>query len=73
LWHTPKANGQPVLGGSRLWVANWDDGVLLALDPATGAVGKQVPVGALPHFAKPTIVGDKVFVGTMDGVAVTPL
>jgi YVTN family beta-propeller protein len=73
LWHTPKANGQPVLGGGRLWVANWDDGVLLALDPATGAVGKQVPVGALPHFAKPTIVGDKVFVGTMDGLAITPL
>lgn len=70
LWHTPKANGQPVLSGGRLWVTNWDDGVLLAVDPATGAVSKQIPVGKLPHFAKPTIVGNKVFLGTMDGVAV---
>ncbi|GAA1977001.1 hypothetical protein GCM10009838_41690 [Catenulispora subtropica] len=70
LWHAAKANGQPVLDDGRLWVTDGDDGVLLALDPATGATTARVSVGALPHFATPTVVGDKVFLGTMEGVAV---
>lgn len=70
LWHVPKANGQPVVAGDRIWVTNWNDGALLALDPARGSVVEQIPVGKLPHFAKPTVVGSKVFLGTMDGVVV---
>lgn len=70
LWQAPRANGQPVLNGGRLWVTDWHDGVLLALDPATGKETARVSVGTLPHFATPTVVKSKLFLGTMDGVAV---
>ncbi|GAA2013925.1 hypothetical protein GCM10009839_06030 [Catenulispora yoronensis] len=73
LWHAPKANGQPVLSNGRIWVTDWDDGELYALDPATGATDRRFAVGTLPHFATPTVVGAKLFLGTTDGVAiVTP-
>lgn len=70
LWHAAHANGQPVLSGGRIWVTDYDNGVLSSLDPATGAAVRQIPVGALPHFATPTPVGTKLFLGTANGVAV---
>jgi outer membrane protein assembly factor BamB len=70
VWHVTHTNGQPVLADGRLWVTAWDTGVLYALDPATGHAARQIPVGALPHFATPTAVGTKLFLGTADGVAV---
>jgi len=70
LWHARHGNGQPVLADGRLWVAAYDTGVLYALDPATGQAARQITVGTLPHFATPAVVGDKLFLGTMDGVAV---
>jgi YVTN family beta-propeller protein len=70
LWHAAHANGQPVLAGGRIWVTDYDNGLLSSLDPATGATVRQIPVGALPHFATPTPVGTKLFLGTATGVAV---
>jgi outer membrane protein assembly factor BamB len=70
LWHAPHTNGPPVLAGGRLWVTDWNAGVLYALDPATGQAARQIAIGSLPHFATPTAVGDKLFLGTADGVAV---
>jgi polyvinyl alcohol dehydrogenase (cytochrome) len=70
LWHAGHANGQPVVAGGRIWATDFDSGVLYALDPATGHAVRQLQVGTLPHFATPTAVGDKLFLGTMDGVAV---
>jgi outer membrane protein assembly factor BamB len=70
LWHAAHANGQPVLADGRIWVTDWDAGVLYALDPATGHAVRQITTGALPHFAAPTAVGTKLFLGTADGVAV---
>ncbi|HEY1484516.1 MAG TPA: PQQ-binding-like beta-propeller repeat protein, partial [Micromonosporaceae bacterium] len=70
LWHAPKANGQPILDGGRVWVTDYDAGVLYALDPATGHVVQQIPTGPLPHFATPAVVGGKLFLGTTTGVAV---
>jgi polyvinyl alcohol dehydrogenase (cytochrome) len=70
LWHASHTGGPPVLTGGRIWVTDYDNGVLYSLDPATGAALRQIPVGALPHFATPTPVGNKLFLGTANGVAV---
>jgi len=70
LWHAAHGNGQPVVAGDRVWVADYDAGVLYALDAATGQALRQVSPGALPHFATPAVVGAKLFLGTMAGVAV---
>jgi len=70
LWHAQHVNGQPVLAIGQLWATDWDSGTLYALDPATGKVVRQIQVGTLPHFATPTAVGNKLFLGTTTGVAV---
>jgi outer membrane protein assembly factor BamB len=69
LWHGPNAaKGSPVLGGGAVWVVDYDGGTLFALDPATGSVRQQIPVGVCPHFASPTLAHDRVYVGTTSGV-----
>jgi outer membrane protein assembly factor BamB len=62
------ASGSPVVGGGAVWVTDYDNGVLYALDPASGAVRAKLDTGALPHFASPTLAGDHAYLGTMDGV-----
>jgi hypothetical protein len=62
------AAGSPVLGGGALWVVDYDDGVLYALDPVTGAVRQHLSVGTAPHFASPTLGRGRAYVGTLRGV-----
>ncbi|HKN55098.1 MAG TPA: PQQ-binding-like beta-propeller repeat protein [Amycolatopsis sp.] len=62
------ANGSPTVGGGVVWVTNYTTGVLFALNPANGAVRAQLTVGALPHFASPTLSGTHAYLGAMDGV-----
>jgi outer membrane protein assembly factor BamB len=62
------ANGSPTVGGGAVWVTDYANGILYALDPASGAVRAQLGTGALPHFASPTLAGDHAYLGTMDGV-----
>lgn len=69
LWHTPvPANGSPVVGGGAVWVTDYDHGTLYALDPATGQPLDQLATGDLPHFASPTLGGNRAYLGTLDGV-----
>jgi polyvinyl alcohol dehydrogenase (cytochrome) len=69
LWRGPaQANGSPTVGGGAVWVTDYTNGVLYALDPASGAVRTQLSTGALPHFASPSLAGDHAYLGTMDGV-----
>lgn len=69
-WHTSSGlNGPPVVGRGAVWGLDLEAGVLYALSPATGAVLGHVAVGAVPHFASPTLSAGTVFVGTMAGVA----
>jgi hypothetical protein len=42
--------------------------VLFALDQTTGSVRSQLTIGSVPHFASPTLSGQRAYVGTMDGV-----
>jgi DNA-binding beta-propeller fold protein YncE len=68
-WTAPvAADGSPVLGGGAVWVTDTDRGILYALDPASGAPRQQIAVGALPHFASPTLAGERAYVGTTRGV-----
>jgi polyvinyl alcohol dehydrogenase (cytochrome) len=62
------ADGSPVVGGGAVWVTDTDRGILYALDPPTGAVRQQIDVGALPHFASPTLSRDHAYLGTTSGV-----
>jgi hypothetical protein len=68
-WQSSAAGGPPVLGGGAVWSVNTSTGRLLALDPATGATLGSIPVGAVPHFASPTLWKDRILVGTMAGIA----
>jgi outer membrane protein assembly factor BamB len=68
-WHAAvPANGSPTVGGGAVWVPNYTTGVLYALDAANGQVRAQVNVGALPHFASPTLAGSTAYLGTTHGV-----
>jgi polyvinyl alcohol dehydrogenase (cytochrome) len=62
------AEGSPAIGGGAVWVVDYNGGVLYALDPGTGATRAQVRVGQAPHFASPTLSGNRAYVGTNTGV-----
>jgi polyvinyl alcohol dehydrogenase (cytochrome) len=67
-WTAPGGvSGSPTVGGGAVWVVD-PNGTLHALDATTGAERQQLALGAVPHFASPTLVGSRAYVGTMDGV-----
>jgi polyvinyl alcohol dehydrogenase (cytochrome) len=69
LWRGPSgAAGSPVVGGGAVWVADWESGVLYALDQTTGRTRQKIGVGELPHFASPTLSGSLALIGTLNGV-----
>lgn len=70
LWRGPSnAWGSPVVGGGAVWVSDPSAGVLYALDPASGAVLSQIPVGAAQaHFASLSLAGRYAYVPTTAGV-----
>jgi polyvinyl alcohol dehydrogenase (cytochrome) len=68
-WRAQSAvSGSPTVGGGAVWIVS-SSGVLYALDQTTGAVRSQVSLGSVPHFASPTLSGQRAYVGTIDGVA----
>lgn len=68
-WQAPsQITGSPVVGGHTMYSLS-QDGTLYALDSATGNSRASVSVGAVSRFATPTLAGNHVYVGTMDGVA----
>lgn len=70
VWHAPiEASGAPTVGGGAVFVADYNKGVLYALDQRTGQVRSQVDVGQMPHFASPTLSGSTAYIGTLNGVA----
>ncbi len=71
LWHAKESiNGSPIVGGGRVWVLDYDAGVLHALDPATGRSAAQVGVGVANRFATPAAAGADVLVPTLAGLSV---
>ena len=68
-WQAPvRSAGSPVVGGGAVWTVDLADGVLYALDQASGTVRAQVPVGPVPQFTSPALAGDRAYVGTTSGV-----
>lgn len=68
-WLSRAAGGLPVVGGGAVWSLNIASGRLAAIDPATGAELGGIAVGAVPHFASPTLWQGQIFVGTLAGVS----
>jgi outer membrane protein assembly factor BamB len=70
-WQAPQnVTGSPVIGGGRVYAADPDGGVLVALDPATGRPRETVAVGPLSRFATPAISGSRLYLPTLAGVAI---
>jgi YVTN family beta-propeller protein len=68
-WHAPvTANGAPTVGGGAVFVTDYRNGTLYALNEATGQVISKIDTGELPHFASPTLAGSTAYVGTLKGV-----
>ena len=72
LWHGPAAsNGSPVVGGGVVWVTHntATAGTLYELDPATGAVLRQIAIPqGLPHFSSLSLSGGRAYVSTLTGI-----
>jgi len=71
LWRAPSsvpAAGSPTIGGGAVWWVDYNGGVLFALNPSTGAVLAQIRIGVAPHFASPTLSGNRAYIGTNAGV-----
>ncbi|GAC1461445.1 MAG: hypothetical protein PVSMB2_23690 [Ktedonobacteraceae bacterium] len=67
-WQAPsQITGSPVIGGHTVYSLG-GDGILYALDSATGKVRANVMVGEVSHFATPTLSGNHIYVGTLSGV-----
>ena len=69
-WQSSAAGGPPVIGGGVVWSVS-SSGRLVALNPATGATIGSISVGAVPHFASPTLWQSQILVGTMAGISST--
>jgi outer membrane protein assembly factor BamB len=67
-WQSSAAGGPPVIGGGAVWSVNTSTGLLVALDPATGATLGSISVGSVPHFVSPTLWQNQVLVGTSAGI-----
>jgi outer membrane protein assembly factor BamB len=67
-WQAKQAPGSPVIGGGTVYTLD-RSGTLYALDINTGQVHAQVAVGATSRFATPTLFQDRIFIGTMTGIA----
>ncbi len=66
-WRAAGVPGSPVVGGRTVYSLD-RNGTLHALDIETGKTRATVQVGATSRFATPTLFGDRVFIGTMNGV-----
>jgi outer membrane protein assembly factor BamB len=68
-WQAPQqVTGSPIIGGQTIYSLDPGDGVLYALNAATGQVRTSIAVGQASRFATPTLVGRTLFVGTLTGV-----
>jgi polyvinyl alcohol dehydrogenase (cytochrome) len=68
-WHTAaSANGPPIVAYGLVWSIDTNNGVLYGLNPTSGAVLVQTPVGPVNHFATPAADGNRLIVPTATGV-----
>ncbi len=65
------AVGSPIISGGRIWDVGWSAGVLLGLDPTSGAVKFSSNLGPFEHFSSPSAGDGSLFVA--NGNKVTAL
>jgi outer membrane protein assembly factor BamB len=69
-WQAPgNVNGSPIIGGHTVYSVDPSGGVLHALDSQTGQEIAQVNIGGTSRFATPTLSGNFIFIGTMNGIS----
>ncbi len=67
-WQAPsQVSGSPVIGGNTVYSLD-PGGTLYALDISNGNTRASIQVGAASRFASPTLSGNLVLVGTLNGV-----
>ncbi len=66
-WRAAQVPGSPVVGGHTVYSLA-RSGTLYALDMNTGTPRASVVVGETSRFATPTLAGNRVFIGTLNGV-----
>jgi hypothetical protein len=67
-WRADGVPGSPVVGGKTVYSLD-RAGTLHALDIETGKARTTVRIGATSRFATPTLFGNRIFIGTMTGIA----
>src|SRR6266536_583536 len=68
-WQAPQqVTGSPIVGGNTVYSLDSADGVLYALNAATGEVRATLSVGTTSRFATPTLSQVSIFIGTLTGV-----
>ena len=69
VWNGPATDtGPPIVSAARVWALELGRNQLVGLDLTTGAVVASVPVGAVEHFAAPSVGEGMVVVPTRTGV-----
>jgi outer membrane protein assembly factor BamB len=72
-WHVrAPITGSPIVGGNTVYSVD-PGGSLYALDATTGSVRASLSISATSRFATPTLSGNQVFVGTLNGVVAVTL
>jgi outer membrane protein assembly factor BamB len=57
LWSSGTSSGPPIVAAGLVWTIG-HNGVLYGLDPATGQIRQQAPIGAVAnHFPTPSVAG----------------
>jgi outer membrane protein assembly factor BamB len=70
-WHaSDSVAGSPVVGGGRVYAVDQNAGALVALDAATGRERARVPIGTVSRFATAAISGSRLYVPTLNGLAI---
>jgi outer membrane protein assembly factor BamB len=67
-WQISGVAGSPVIAGLRVYALDTDSGEMVMAGLRHGNVLARVSVGSVTRFATPVPVGDKVYVGTYNGV-----
>lgn len=63
------ANSSPILIGTSLWAAKYNDGTLTEYDAASGTTRQSLSVGSsVPNFTSPSYGMGLLLVGTTSGV-----
>ena len=67
-WQISGVDGSPVIAGGSVYALDTNSGELVMAALRTGNVQARVSVGSVTRFATPVPVGNKVYVGTDNGV-----